>query len=425
MAFGPEELERRKQQRQQYSQKRMEEQQALKKRLIFAGFAVAFTAVLILLMVFARPTFQENTPATTAPTATGSTLPHETEPLTGQTVIRFTAAGDLNITDKVVQSGGASLNYTDMISDVLPILADSDLTTINLEGNFVGPPYGTATSSAPLQLLQALKMGGVDMIQMANSCAIDNGIIGLETSLKAIRASGLEPLGAYATNAEAEKHGGYTIWDARGVRVAVVAFTKGMDNMALPVGSEKCVNLLYTDYSSKYVKVDTEGITAIMDRVNKEKPDVTIALLHWGSEFNDTRSTSQNKIRDLLQENGVDVIVGTHPHYVQPIEFDQSAGTLVAYSLGDFVSDADRMGTEYGIILNVEITKDNATGETKVTGYEYIPTYSYEDEEGMMRVLRIDPAIFAYEFNYLDKVTKEVYADLKNAKDRIEARVKP
>jgi len=425
MAFGPEELERRKQQRQQYEQKRREEQQTLKKRLITAGFALAFTAILILLMVFARPSVQVEPGVTTDPTATGQTRPPETEPPTGQTVIRFTAAGDLNITDKVVQSGGSSLNYTDMISDVLPILADADLTTINLEGNFVGPPYGTATSSAPLQLLQALKMGGVDMIQMANSCAIDNGIIGLETTLKSIRASGLEPLGAYATNAEAEKHGGYTIWDARGVRVAVVAFTKGMDNMALPVGSEKCVNLLYNDYSSRYVDVNTEGITAILDRVNKEKPDVTIALLHWGSEYNDTRSTSQNKIRNLLQENGVDVIIGTHPHYVQPIDFDQSAGTLVAYSLGDFVSDAERMGTEYGIILNVEITKDNATGETKVTGYEYIPTYSYEDEEGMMRVLRIDPAIFAYEFNYLDKVTKEVYADLKNAKDRIEARVKP
>jgi poly-gamma-glutamate synthesis protein (capsule biosynthesis protein) len=198
-----------------------------------------------------------------------------------------------------------------------------------------------------------------------------------------------------------------------------------MDNMALPVGSEKCVNLLYNDYSSRYVDVNTEAITNILNRVEKEKPDVTIVLLHWGSEFNDTRSTSQNKIRDLLQELGADVIIGTHPHYVQPIEYSESAGTLVAYSLGDFVSDADRMGTEYGIILNVEITKDNATGETKVTGYEYIPTYSYEDEDGMMRVLRIDPAIFAYEFNYLDKVTKEVYEDLKNAKSRIEARVKP
>ena len=426
MSFGPEELERRKQQRQQYEQKRKQEQQALKKKLIFAGLALAATAVIIVLAVLAATNRPEPSTQETDPSASATgTVPVETEAPDGKTVIHFTAAGDLNISDKVVQSGGANLDYTDMIADVLPILADADLTTINFEGNFVGPPYGSATSSAPLQLLQALKKSGVDMIQMANSRAINNGISGLDTTLKSIRASGIEPLGAYSTNAEAEKHGGYTIWNARGVRVAVVAFTKGMDNMALPTGSEKCVNLLYNDYSSRYVDVNTEGITDILSRVEKEKPDVTIVLLHWGSEFNDTRSTSQNKIRDLLLENGVDVIIGTHPHYVQPIVFDEKAGTLIAYSLGDFVSDADRMGTEYGIILNVEITKDNATGETAVTGYEYIPTYSYEDEEGMMRVLRIDPAIFAYEFNYLDRVSREVYDDLKNAKSRIEARVKP
>lgn len=426
MSFGPEELERRKQQRQQYEQKRKQEQQALKKKLIFAGLALAATAVIIVLAVLAATNRPEPSTQETDPSASATgTVPVETEAPDGKTIIHFTAAGDLNISDKVVQSGGANLDYTDMIADVLPILADADLTTINFEGNFVGPPYGSATSSAPLQLLQSLKKSGVDMIQMANSRAINNGISGLDTTLKSIRASGIEPLGAYSTNAEAEKHGGYTIWNARGVRVAVVAFTKGMDNMALPTGSEKCVNLLYNDYSSRYVDVNTEGITDILSRVEKEKPDVTIVLLHWGSEFNDTRSTSQNKIRDLLLENGVDVIIGTHPHYVQPIVFDEKAGTLIAYSLGDFVSDAERMGTEYGIILNVEITKDNATGETAVTGYEYIPTYSYEDEDGMMRVLRIDPAIFAYEFNYLDRVSREVYDDLKNAKSRIEARVKP
>ena len=426
MSFGPEELERRKQQRQQYEQKRKQEQQALKKKLIFAGLALAATAVIIVLAVLAATNRPEPSTQETDPSASATgTVPVETEAPDGKTIIHFTAAGDLNISDKVVQSGGANLDYTDMIADVLPILADADLTTIDFEGNFVGPPYGSATSSAPLQLLQALKKSGVDMIQMANSRAINNGISGLDTTLKSIRASGIEPLGAYSTTAEAEKHGGYTIWNARGVRVAVVAFTKGMDNMALPTGSEKCVNLLYNDYSSRYVDVNTEGITDILSRVEKEKPDVTIVLLHWGSEFNDTRSTSQNKIRDLLLENGVDVIIGTHPHYVQPIVFDEKAGTLIAYSLGDFVSDAERMGTEYGIILNVEITKDNATGETAVTGYEYIPTYSYEDEDGMMRVLRIDPAIFAYEFNYLDRVSREVYDDLKNAKSRIEARVKP
>ena len=192
MSFGPEELERRKQQRQQYEQKRKQEQQALKKKLIFAGLALAATAVIIVLAVLAatnrpEPSIQETDPSASA---TG-TVPVETEAPDGKTVIHFTAAGDLNISDKVVQSGGANLDYTDMIADVLPILADADLTTINFEGNFVGPPYGSATSSAPLQLLQALKKSGVDMIQMANSRAINNGISGLDTTLKSIRASGM------------------------------------------------------------------------------------------------------------------------------------------------------------------------------------------------------------------------------------------
>lgn len=426
MAFGPEELERRRQQRQEYEQKRRQEQQRLKQRLIIAGIVLAVTAVIILVAVLAGASRTEgDDPTSGTEIGTVQTAPEQTVSTTGKTVIHFAAAGDLNISDKVVASGGSSINYTDMIADVLPLLADADLTTINFEGNLVGPPYGTATSSAPLQILQALKMAGVDMLQVANSCAIDNGITGLDTTLTAIRAAGIEPVGAYATNADFEESGGYTMWEVQGVSVAVVAFTKGMDNMALPTGSEKCVNLLYNDYSSKYVDVDTEGITDILKRVNREQPDVTIALLHWGSEYNDTRSTSQDKIRDLLQENGVDVIIGTHPHYVQPIEFNADAGTLVAYSLGDFISDADRMGTEYSIILDVEITKDNSTGETRVTGYSYAPTYSYEDEEGMMRVLRIEPAMFAYESNYLDKVTPEVYADMKNARERIEARVKP
>ena len=427
MAFGPEELERRKQQRQQYEQKRREEQQTLKKRLITAGFALAFTAILILLMVFARPSVQVEPGVTTDPTATGQTRPPETEPPTGQTVIRFTAAGDLNITDKVVQSGGSSLNYTDMISDVLPILADADLTTINLEGNFVGPPYGTATSSAPLQLLQALKMGGVDMIQMANSCAIDNGIIGLETTLKSIRASGLEPLGAYATNAEAEKHGGYTIWDARGVRVAVVAFTKGMGGLGLPAGSEDCVNKLYLDYDTEYKKIDYDGIRKILKNLRSEKPDVTIAMLHWGMEHNDSVFESQQDIAALMFDEGVDVILGTHSHMIHEIVHDKENNTLVAYSLGDFFGDASKAGTNYSLVLDIQITKDNEMGTTKIDGFTTTPIYTLSETEnnGYRRVVRIDETIAAYQVNFVDKVTGSAKDSMEYALERIEARIDP
>lgn len=423
MAFGQEEVERRRQQREALREKREQEQKALMNKLTFAGAALAVAAVVILVVVLLGRSAGKDPTATTA--ATLGTIAENTAPLGDTSVVHFAATGDLNITDKVVASGGIGMDYTRMIGDVLPLLAEADLTVMNFEGNVVGPPYGSAYVSAPAQMLTALATAGVDMVQMANSCSISNGIIGLNTTLQAIRAAGIEPIGAYATNDDFTDNGGYTLWEVEGVRIAVVAFTKGMDNMALPAGSEKCVNLLYTDYSSTYVDVNTEGITDILERVSKEKPDITIALVHWGSEFNDTHSTSQLKIRDLMLENGVDAILGTHPHYVQEVEFNRDKGTVVAYSLGDFLGDRERAGTEYGIVLDLEITKDNKAGTAKITGCSYQPVFTSESEDGTLRVLRIQPALDAYDSKYLDRISAEEYAAMKNALERIADRVKP
>ena len=420
MSFGQEAVERRRVLREELRQKRQQEQQNLIKRLTYAGVALAVAAVIILAVVLIGNADGKK-PVDTRPT---ETVVKETEPKGEQTVVHFAAAGDLNITDKVVSSGGAGMDYSRVFADVLPLLAEADLTVMNLEGNVVGAPYGTQQASAPVQMLNVLATAGVDMVQMANSRSIHNGITGLAATLSAIRTAGIEPIGAYASNNEFSDNGGYTLWEVEGVRIGVVAFTKGMDNMALPAGSENCVNVLYKDYSSTYVEVDTDRITDILERLEKEKPDVTIALVHWGSEYNDTHSKTQEKIRDLMLENGVDAILGTHPHYVQQVDFDKEAGTLVAYSLGDFLGDRDRSGTEYGVVLNLEITKDNGEGTAKITGFDYQPIFTSLDGEGLLRVLRIRPAIAAYEGGYLDKVSAEDYAAMVNALARIDARIK-
>ena len=420
MSFGQEEVERRRVLREELRQKRQQEQQNLIKRLTYAGVALAVAAVVILAVVLIGNADGKK-PVDTRPT---ETVVKETEPKGEQSVVHFAAAGDLNITDKVVSSGGAGMDYSRVFADVLPLLAEADLTVMNLEGNVVGAPYGPQQASAPVQMLNVLATAGVDMVQMANSRSIHNGITGLAATLSAIRTAGIEPIGAYASNNEFSDNGGYTLWEVEGVRIGVVAFTKGMDNMALPAGSENCVNVLYKDYSSTYVEVDTDRITDILERLEKEKPDVTIALVHWGSEYNDTHSKTQEKIRDLMLENGVDAILGTHPHYVQQVDFDKEAGTLVAYSLGDFLGDRDRSGTEYGVVLNLEITKDNGEGTAKITGFDYQPIFTSRDGEGLLRVLRIRPAIAAYEGGYLDKVSAEDYAAMVNALARIDARIK-
>jgi poly-gamma-glutamate synthesis protein (capsule biosynthesis protein) len=202
-----------------------------------------------------------------------------------------------------------------------------------------------------------------------------------------------------------------------------VAFTKGMDSMGLPAGSEDCVNVLYKDYDSTYQKVDTEGIVSLLDAVAEERPDITIALVHWGSEFNDKISASQETIEKLLLRKGVSAIIGTHSHFVQQMKLDPKNGTFVAYSLGDFFGNGERAGTEYSVILELEITKDHDTGITKVTDFTTTPIFTVMEEEEPLRVLRIVEAMRAFEDSYVDRVSQETYDDMVYALGRIEKRL--
>ena len=372
----------------------------------------------------------ETTVATTAPKATEETVAEATPGRRSRnpiTTIHIRAVGDLNITNASIDAGLAANGYdfTRAFRDVAAELSNADVTVMNIEGNFCGEPYGTETSSAPTELLTYLKSAGVDLVQMANSFSVYNGLIGLNTTLNNIRSAGIEPLGAYGKTSDFHKTGGYTICDIQGIRVAFVAFTKGVGGMGLPAGSEECVNLLYEDYDSNYTKINKKGITSILSDVAKEKPDLTVAMLHWGSENNDQISKTQTQITELMQKNGVDVILGTHPHLVQQIEMNEKSGTLIAYSLGDFFGDATLGGSNYSIILDVEVTKDADLKTTKVTGYSYIPIYTTKEAEGdgYRRVVRTKEAMYAYENNYVDKVTADCYTAMKKSLERIESRI--
>jgi len=427
MSLDHDELNKRRQDREKRRKRR---QRAMYFRLVLAVIVLIACGVGIFYLI-------KNTPSASAPTM--ATVPAETTPETvpptekraawdkAPVKIHIAAAGDLNVTDKVVWSGQMSgdFNYTNAFMDVAPILSQADLSILNFEGNVCGAPYGTETISAPQQLLEALKNAGVDVLQMANSCSIKNGLLGLTSTLSNIRAAGLEPVGAYSSAEEFRKSKGYTIYQVDDVKIALVAFTKGVGSLGLPVGSEDCVNLLYEDYYTTYQTINKKAIRSILRAAEAEKPDLTIALLHWGSEYNEAISDSQKSIASLMLSEGVDVIFGSHPHLVHPIDFDEENGTLVAYSLGDFFGDGERGGTNYSIIVDIEVTKDYDTGITKVTDYSYTPIYTLAENQcdGFRRVVRIENAMSAYELNFVDKITQECYENMVFAMDRIVTRV--
>ena len=432
MPLHDDEMNKRREKREAQRRKQQAEAKRLRITLILAAVVLVLCTAGIVFLTGRSDSPQTTAAAQTRPTQkpTQATEPATRTQKSTKTTIHIKAAGDLNVTNNVINAGVAvgGYNYTRAFMDVASTLSDADLTVLNLEGNICGEPYGSDTTSAPRELLEGLRNAGVDLIQMANSCTINNGLIGLTSTLQNIRAAGLEPVGAFASESEFQQSKGYTITEAQGVKVAFVAFTKGLGGRGLPAGNDNLVNILYEDYASTYDKIDRTRITSILKAVEAEKPDITIALLHWGSEYNDDISDTQKSIVNLMKKQGVDVILGTHPHTVQAIEYDELAGTLVAYSLGDFFGDASRGGTNYSIILDVEITKDSSTGTTKVTDYSYTPIYTVSEAEsadGYRRVVRIDKTVEAWEENYLDKVSQSAKESMVYALERIDARINP
>lgn len=414
--------EERKRMRQQAAEERARKQAQSKKLglriLIAAGVLVACG---ILIFVIARKPGQPDTPSTEQTGDTQQVATQQTD-APGTTTIHYAAVGDLNVNADTVAAGGNAYIYTNAFQDVAHLLADADITSVNFEGTFSGEPYGTS-GSAPQTMATALQKAGVDLVQMANSYSISRGLSGLFDSIRTVRGAGMEPLGVYTTNNEFKASKGYTIRTVQGIKLAFVAFTKGMDGMALPPGSEQCVNVLYSDYDSVYQNIDKDKITSILSAVDREKPDLVIALLHWGSEFNNAVSSSQEKIVELLQANGVDAIIGTHSHYVQKMSLDSETGRFIAYSLGDFFSDASRSGSEYSVVLDLTITKDNKTGVTQITGFDYTPIFTVREPNQPLRVVRIQEAVTAYENHYLERVSEDTYNKMLYALGRIEARI--
>ena len=179
MAFDQEELQRRRLQREKARAARKAKQRKnLILLAIIAAAVMLVAAVTIVILISAGGKKRDNTEATRKP---------------GEiTTVRLSAAGDLNITDRTVGSGGTELDYTDAFLDVAHLLGEADVTVMNLEGVLTGAPYGDSRS-APQAMMEALSNNGVDLLQLANSYSIHKGVSGLGTTIGNVRGAGMSP----------------------------------------------------------------------------------------------------------------------------------------------------------------------------------------------------------------------------------------
>lgn len=339
------------------------------------------------------------------------------------------AVGDIMVYDTQLEDAkqeDLSYNFADSFSAISAYTVSADLTVGNLELNMSGStPYGGKPIwNAPESLATTLQDIGFDVMLTANTYSITNGINGLANTAKFLNTAGIDHVGTHVSDPDETPGAGAIMREVNGIKIAFIGFTKGVDGMTLPPNSEYVVDVLYTDYNSSYSKIDSSLILDRIDDAKSLQPDVIVALCHWGSEFELPISESQEDITDLMLENGVDVILGTHSHIVGPMGYvdvetkDGDEKTcFVAYSLGNFFSDMDKEFSMESVLLNLEFTKSGATGETTITNASYKPLYILDAGEGAdvrFEVLPIRTAIGSNLF-------EEFEAEMTEAIDHLEA----
>lgn len=343
-------------------------------------------------------------------------------PALGSSSATLCFVGDISLDEAMMESFRTQSGYdfSPLFQRILPRLAPADLAVGNLEGN-VSASGELGDHLYPPALLNALYAVGFDVLQTSNSYSIQNGITGLTATKQAIRAAGMDSLGTWSSEQDRSENG-VLVKDVNGIKIAFLAFTKGMNNLRLPVGAEYCVNLLYSDYDTNYSEIASTAIEQAVAEARLQNPDLIVAMVHWGSEYDREVTESQEEIAELLFQNGVNLIVGAHSHYVGAMELKDknlrsAGGSFVAYSLGDFVSVADSDSARNGCILSVRIQKDGS--DVRITELRYVPTYSAAPSEELeirdYAVLDTLGAISFYKEGYYDRVSDALYEELVSA----------
>ena len=351
----------------------------------------------------------------------------ESEP-PADAAVNLAFVGDISLNEQMLQSfrSGSDYDFSPCFKRITAQLSSADYTVGNLEGNI------TDVSSAsnfcyPPSLLHDLYECGFDLLQTANTYSIQNGITGLEKTKQEILKAGMDPLGTYVDSDEWNSCGGVFVKEINGFRIAFLGFTKGVNNLRLPEGADHCVNLLYTDYDSNYSKIARTDIINTVENAKLQQPDFIIAMVHWGSEYTQDIAQSQKDIAELMFDHGVNLIIGSHSHYVGPMELrsrtiDENGGNFIAYSLGDFLSVADTTSALNGCILNIRIEKHDS--EITITNVTYTPTYTAVPSSffgvSEYEILDTLDAITFYESGYYNRISSTLYEKLKTAVARMQ-----
>jgi poly-gamma-glutamate synthesis protein (capsule biosynthesis protein) len=258
---------------------------------------------------------------------------------------------------------GTSWDFKPQIRRTLPLFWDS-LAIGNLETVFAGKDKkfsGYPTFNTPDELTDALNYLGIDIVTLANNHILDKGLDAAARTTKILDDAGIFWTGLASQDDPDEP----LVVEYAGLRWGFVNYTYGSNIRRTAASSDDLVLNYISD----------SAVISGLKRVATYSPDVMVACLHWGNEYHHTPARRQRDVAALCIENGADIVIGTHPHVLQPIEITSSDRyAVVAYSLGNFVSYQRTKPRERSVVLAVDVEK-KLGGRAVMTRVSAAPTW--------------------------------------------------
>ncbi len=326
--------------------------------------------------------------------------PDEPGPKAESKPIELVFAGDLLIHLPILNQGinpDGTADFSWLFRYTKDIFHEADLAFGNMEGTITGMPYyGYPIFRAPEELAQNLREAGFDYLTTVNNHAMDAGLEGVFSTLEALQGAGIGTIGTRLS----EKEKGYVLVDCKGIRLAFSAFSyetarnggnRTLNGAPIPKEAEKLIDTFCVEPGLSDIHAADEKL--LRDRVaamRAEEPDLVIFFMHWGIEYAKEADNWQKHYAQILADAGVDLVIGSHPHVVQPLvtlPANSPSGQMICYySLGNFVSNQQPQTgnsdgrAEEGALARVLIEKTEEG--TDILLADYIPLYMYKTYPG-------------------------------------------
>jgi poly-gamma-glutamate synthesis protein (capsule biosynthesis protein) len=266
-------------------------------------------------------------------------------------------------------------NYTPCFKFVKPIIEEADLAIGNLEVTLSDQVTytGYPMFRSPDALAEALKTAGFDILVTSNNHSNDNGVYGVTHTIDVLEKQGFYHTGTFKNQAEKDLYYPLIVYK-NDFRLAFLNYTYGTNGLSTK--EPTVVNL-----------IDEATIKADIAFAEQLKPDAIIMVMHWGAEYQLNESKVQYDLAQKMFEWGVNLVIGSHPHVIQPIKkvaFTNKNGEaqtgLTVFSMGNFISNQQQTNTDGGLMVEIELTKEKGSNKAKIGDCQYIPVWRYLDK---------------------------------------------